>query len=150
MTALRYTCLVLCLCAAACGADTAGCATPSELAGPAPAHATTADVQAILAQDCALGGCHLRAPGAGGLVLDVTSTAWLAATVGVPAVQNPTMDLVTPGDPDRSWLALKISGELCGASCDPALGCGAQMPFGEPLRDADRAIIVAWIAAGAR
>jgi hypothetical protein len=85
-----------------------------------------------LAHDCALGGCHLRAPGAGGLVLDVTSTAWLAATVGVPALQAPMMDLVAPGDPDRSWLALKISGELCGVSCDS----GARLRRADAVRRA--------------
>lgn len=150
MIALRRACLALGLHAASCGVDTAACRAPRELAGPPPAQATTADVQAILAHDCALGGCHLRAPGAGGLVLAVSSTAWRAATVGIAAQQNPAMALVTPGDPDHSWLAVKISGEFCGMACDPALGCGARMPFGTPLPESDRATIVAWIEAGAR
>jgi len=149
MTAQRGAFLVLGLHAASCGVDTARCPAPSELSSTV-APATTADVQAILVRDCALGGCHLRAPGAGGLVLDVTSTAWRDAVVGVAAQQNPAMALVAPGDPDHSWLAVKISGELCGMACDPALGCGAQMPFGSPLSEGDRATIVAWIAAGAR
>jgi len=64
--------------------------------------------------------------------------------------QNPAMALVTPGDPDDSWLVVKITGAFCGAACDPALGCGARMPFGAALSDLDRATIVAWIEAGAR
>jgi len=149
MIAMRCACLVLGLHAASCGVDTARCPAPSELV-TVVAPATTAAVQAILARDCALGGCHLRAPGAGDLVLDVSSTAWRGALLGVAAQQNPAMALVTPGDPDHSWLAVKISGEFCGMACDLALGCGAQMPFGSPLSEADRATIVAWIAAGAR
>jgi len=150
MIGLRRACFALGVWAAGCGADTARCASPRELAGPAPAHATAADVQVILARDCALGGCHLRAPGAGDLVLDVSSTAWLRAVVGVAARERPALQLVSPGEPDRSWLAVKLFGVFCEASCDAALGCGAPMPFGTPLSDADRALIVAWIAAGAR
>jgi len=134
---------------AACGTDIApSCPVPDFAAG-APAQARASDVQQIFAHSCALGGCHLHDPGAGGLVLDVSSTAWMGAIVGVRAHENPAMDLVSAGDPDRSWLVRKVFGDTCGASCDPALGCGAQMPFGAPLADADRATIAAWIAAGA-
>jgi len=148
VTALRHACLALALCASACGADTSACG--SSLPIGAPAHATAGDVKPILARSCALGGCHLRAPGAGDLVLDVSSAAWRTAIVGVQARENPAMDLVAPGEPDRSWLVAKISGTFCGASCDRALGCGAAMPSGEPLSDSERATIVAWIADGAR
>ncbi|MBC7977653.1 MAG: hypothetical protein H7138_21970, partial [Myxococcales bacterium] len=53
------------------------------------------------------------------------------------------------GQPARSWLVAKLDGAFCGATCDPALGCGTEMPPGEPLSDAERAIIVAWIQDGA-
>jgi hypothetical protein len=128
----------------ACSTDGANCGPAPDYTN-VPAHATAADVQPILAENCAVGGCHLN--GAGGLVLDVASASWVNAVVGVPAQENPSIDLVTAGDPDQSWLVDKIFGRLCG--CDPRLGCGAQMPFGTELSDTDRGTIVAWIEAGA-
>jgi hypothetical protein len=134
---------------AACGNDVASCPT-TDFAAQAPAQATVADVTAIVEEHCALGGCHLHAPGAGGLVLDVSSPSWPDLVIGVPAQENPAMDLVTAGDPDQSWLVHKVFGEFCGATCDPILGCGAAMPFGAALSDADRATIARWIELGAR
>lgn len=139
--------MALAVSAVACGTSDDRCAIDEEFtANPG---ATAADVQPILAHNCAVGGCHLNAPGAGGLVLDVSSPTWPNALVGVPAHENPAMDLVAAGDPDRSWLVRKISGSFCGVSCDPALGCGAEMPFGTPLSDADRGTIDAWVMGGA-
>jgi hypothetical protein len=112
--------------------------------------ATADDVTPILEKSCALGGCHLRAPGAGGLVLDRSTAAWRTAVVNVPAQQNPAMALVAPGDPDRSWLVVKIFGAFCNASCDRTLGCGASMPPGQPLSDTERATIMTWIRDGAQ
>jgi hypothetical protein len=137
------------LVAAACGNDLATeCAAPfGAVAGAAAA--TAADVAPILARSCALGGCHLVAPGAGGLVLDVAAGTWPGAVVGVPSQQSPELALVAPGAPEDSWLARKLYGAFCAASCDPALGCGGPMPVGRALPEAERAIIVAWIAGGA-
>jgi hypothetical protein len=112
--------------------------------------ASAGDVQPILARSCALGGCHLRAPGAGELVLEVSSGAWVTAVVGVRAREAPSMQLVAAGHPEQSWLVAKISGSFCGVTCDRTLGCGAPMPSGEPLTDVEKGIIVAWIADGAR
>ncbi|HUJ61821.1 MAG TPA: hypothetical protein VLX92_25125 [Kofleriaceae bacterium] len=139
---MRTAALALAL--AACGTepDTSGCALVPD---PSGASARAADVEPILAASCALGGCHLHAPGAGGLVLD---DGWVAAVVGVRA-QESSMMLVTPGDPDDSWLVHKIYGTFCPGSCDGGVGCGAEMPFGGALSDPERATIVAWIAAGA-
>jgi len=142
--AVGLACVAL---AVGCGVDTAVC--PSAVAVDPGVRATARDVQPILARSCALGGCHLRAPGAGGLVFELTSAAWTAAVVGVRAQANPAMALVAPGHPERSWLVAKLDGAFCGATCDPVVGCGAAMPFGEPLPEADRAMIVAWIRDGA-
>jgi hypothetical protein len=134
----------------ACGTSDTDCsATSDDFAANASAPATASDVQPILAQNCALGGCHLSGPGAGGLVLDVSAATWPNALVGVAARESPSMNLVTAGDPDRSWLVHKIFGSFCGATCDRALGCGAEMPFGAALSDANRSTIVAWVIAGA-
>lgn len=143
----RLACFLLGL-GLGCGADTSVCAP---MAPVAPAvHATAGDVQSILARSCAVGGCHLRAPGAGGLVLDPISPAWASAVVGVRAQANPAVELVAAGAPERSWLIAKLDGSFCGATCDPDVGCGAEMPPGEPLSTAERARIVAWIRDGAR
>lgn len=138
--------LAIMLALAGCGNDTAECA-PSIAIAPA-LHATAADVAPILARSCAVGGCHLRAPGAGGLVLDASS--WRAALVGVPSQANPSMMLVAAGAPARSWLVAKLDGAFCGAACNARGGCGGEMPPGEPLADDERALLIAWIREGAR
>lgn len=134
--------LALVLALAGCGIDTAECPTVQL---DETVHASAADVAPIIARACAVGGCHLRAPGAGELVLDA---GWRAALVGVPAQQHPAMALVAPGSPEQSWLVAKLEGGFCGMTC--AQGCGAAMPPGEPLPAAERAIIAAWIRDGAR
>lgn len=121
------------------------CGAPVEVEANATATATADDVQPILSRSCALGGCHLNAPGAGSLVLDAR---WKAAMVGVPSKQNPATPLVAPGDPARSWLVAKLRRPFCGASCTQ--GCGGPMPPGEPVSPAELATIVGWIASGAR
>ena len=135
--------ILLTLALAACAAnDATTCA-----ALPAPATTATADdVKAILAGNCALGGCHLSAPGAGRLVLDVSSPRWMDTVVNVRAKEVPALALVAPGDPDQSWLVHKVFGDFCGTACT---GCGGPMPPGGSLSDADRQAIVAWIADGA-
>jgi hypothetical protein len=147
MTTMPVACLALALGVLGCAADAETCAPPVEL--PPAVRATAEDVTAIFERSCALGGCHLSGPGAGGLVLGRSAAAWRAALVGVPSRQRPAMALVAPGDPDRSWLVAKLLGDLCGAGCDREAGCGGPMPPGAPLSAPERATIVAWIADGA-
>lgn len=142
----RGIAVVLACAGLGCGTDTATC--PPSLAAEATLHATAAEVESILARSCAVGGCHLRAPGAGGLVL--APSAWTTAVVGVPSRANPAMRLVEPGAPARSWLVAKLDGAFCGATCEAGGGCGGEMPPGEPLADAERALVIAWIRDGAR
>jgi hypothetical protein len=146
---MRRACLALSLCAG-CGADSAVDTGACGSLAPVAKTASAADVEMILARSCALGSCHLRAPGAGGLVFDLSSGAWVTAVVGVTAGEAPTMQLVAAGKPEQSWLVAKIFGSFCGVTCDRTRGCGAAMPPGEQLPDAERAIIVAWIRDGAR
>jgi hypothetical protein len=137
---------VIALALAACGTDTGSeCAAPQ--IDVAAQLATADDVRPIVARACAIGGCHLSAPGAGGLVLDMTSPAWITALVDVPARQSPSLALIVPGDPAQSWLVRKLDGEFCPAQCPG--GCGGRMPVGEPLTAAERATIIAWIESGA-
>lgn len=148
--------MAIALAAAACGStDTssssveATCPVEPDVSATAPPHASRADVEIILGQSCAVGGCHASAPGAGGLVLSMASAAWVDGVVAVPSRENPSMSLVNAGAPEESWLVHKVAGAPCGYTCDPKRGCGAQMPPGGGLSTTERATIVAWIKSGA-
>lgn len=67
--------------------------------------------------------------------------AW-ASIVNQPSHEQPALARVKPGDPDHSYLYLKIVG-------DPSIS-GARMPFGGPFLTADQIkLIHDWILAGA-
>lgn len=149
MTTFRFTLLGVALALGGCGARDASCGPGTALTASEPETASRADVQEILGRSCAIGGCHASAPGAGGLALPPADAAWIDSVVGVKSQENPSMDLVAPGDPERSWLVYKIAGDLCGFTCDPKLGCGGQMPFGQQLSEQERGVILAWIRHGA-
>jgi hypothetical protein len=129
---------------AAVNALLAGCpATPTPTETPV---ATLDVIQAtIFSSRCAIPTCHDATIASGGLVLTDAATSY-AALVGV----DPTVDAarlagmkrVDPGHPDNSFLLSKLAG--------PPPGQGSRMPLiGEPLRDAEVALIRTWIAAGA-
>ena len=149
MTTLRFAMLRVVLALGGCTTADGSCGPGTALTAPEPETASRADVQAILGRSCAVGGCHASAPGAGGLALPQANAAWVDSVVAVTSRENPSMDLVTPGDPERSWLVYKISGDLCRFTCDTKLGCGGQMPFGQRLDEQERGVIVAWIRRGA-
>jgi hypothetical protein len=149
VTILRFALLGTALVLAGCGEAGATCGPGAALSVREPDTASRADVQAILGRSCAVGGCHASAPGAGGLALPQADAAWVDRVVGVRSRQNPSMDLVTPGDPETSWLVHKIAGDLCRFTCDMKIGCGGQMPFGQKLSEQERGLILAWIRDGA-
>ena len=64
------------------------------------------------------------------------------ASVGLPA-----MNLITPGEPDNSYLYLKVS--LTNADIAARGGSGATMPSGGMFMPDQLALIEEWIAAGA-
>lgn len=128
---------------AAVNAALGGCpapATPTET----PA-ATLAEIQAaIFSPRCAIPTCHDGTTAAGALVLETGAShdalVGIAPTVEAAALAG--MLRVDPGHPDNSFLLTKLTG--------PALGQGSRMPLtGDPLGDADMALIRAWILAGA-
>lgn len=84
--------------------------------------------------------CHIGASAPEGLQLDAAHSYNLL--VGVPSAEEPNLLRVKPGDPDHSYMVLKIEG---------AAGIeGAQMPFGEtPLPQATIDAIRQWITNGA-
>lgn len=104
-----------------------------------------AEVQSVFDASCVSSACHNDGTRAGGLTLAAGSS--YDALVGVaPANPNARDDgllLVTPSEPDQSFLLNKLTGEL-------APGDGALMPLtGAALPDSDIALVREWIAAGA-
>lgn len=98
-------------------------------------------VQPVFSNRCV--GCHVGADAPDGLELTVGDA--YAHTVGVAAVQLPTMDLISPADPDDSYLVHKIQGTHVGVG-----GAANRMPLGAaPLRDQVIDLIRRWVAEGA-
>jgi Bacterial Ig-like domain len=85
--------------------------------------------------------CHSGAAAPQGLQLDAAHS--YALLVGVSSAEQPALDRVSAGDPDHSYLILKLEG---------AAGIvGAQMPFGGPyLPQATIDVIRQWISDGAQ
>jgi len=77
--------------------------------------------------------------------------------VGVLSNENPSMNEVTAGDPDTSFLMHKLDGDeclymsACASSKTQYTDCGQQMPYSSPpLDEATRDTIRRWIAQGAK
>lgn len=86
--------------------------------------------------------CHLTGKEAGEIAL-YPQVAW-SNLVNIPSVECDLMR-VKPGDPDKSYLMLKLDGRHLDAG-----GSGSRMPFnGAPLSEEVRTQIRAWIRAGA-
>jgi hypothetical protein len=84
--------------------------------------------------------CHIGASAPEGLQLDAAHSYNLL--VGVPSVEEPNLLRVDPGNPDQSYMVLKIEGA-------PGIE-GGQMPLGEtPLPQATIDAIRQWISNGA-
>jgi hypothetical protein len=124
----------------------AGCGTVKSPTEPAP---TPGGVQAftftqiqttIFTPVCAKAGCHAAGSAPSGLELEAGQS--YGNLVGRPANENGSLDRVSPGNPDRSYIILKLRG-------DPAI-TGERMPLGGPyLSTAQIEGIAAWIRAGA-
>ncbi len=125
----------------------AGCGTvksPTEpLSEPGTGTALTfSQIQAqIFTPTCAKAGCHAAASASDGLVLEAGQA--YGNLVGRPSTQRSNLDRVEPGDPERSYLILKLRG-------DPSI-TGLRMPQDGPPYLTSEQIdgIAAWIRAGA-
>lgn len=159
------------------GADGGTCTPGSTPAYTSCADLTTPvsfakDVQPTFNMSCGLstpGTCHaLQQPG--------NTTPWLIylgsspnpssvdagqvldGIVGKPAQEDPSMNVVTAGDPDHSYLMHKLDydqcqfSEPCNATKNPIfLNCGLGMPYQSGILDQDtRDNIRRWIAQGAK
>jgi hypothetical protein len=100
------------------------------------------DVQYLFARSCTTAGCHGGPEYQTGLDLS-TEVAW-SQIVGVPSVQLPSMNLITPNDPANSYLLLKGSGGHSDAG-----GSGNNMPPGLGMIQSEQDVISGWIEQGA-
>jgi hypothetical protein len=119
-----------------------GCehAPPLEV-GDAP---TFTDIQAtIFNTSCAFSQCHAGSnPPPPPQGLNLSAGQAYANLVGVPSQEQPSLNRIEPGDPDNSYLYLKITG-------DPSIS-GQRMPLtGGPLSDAQIQLVRDWILDGA-
>lgn len=117
-----------------------------------------ADLMPLFAQSCGFSSCHGNAGGgSSGVFLgakDGTTDPGVVrqSLVGVAAPQLPSMPLVTPGDPSKSYLMRKLDGDQCvfDAQCTDK-SCGQAMPrTGEVLPVSERDKVRRWIAQGAK
>ena len=123
----------------------AGCAGddstvgPDESDGAGARTATLAQVGEVFAVGCAISGCHSGGQPAADLSL---AGDFAARIVGVASNQRPDLNLIEPGNPNDSYLLLKMRGD------DEIVL--QQMPPGGALSAEQVEIIRAWIAAGAQ
>lgn len=92
-------------------------------------------IQAIFNQNCAVSLCHNG-------IQEPTLLANVAYNSIVNISSSQGLDYIEPGDPDQSYLYLKITGD--------SRIVGSRMPQGQPpLSNSDIAAIRAWIENGA-
>lgn len=92
-------------------------------------------------------GCVACHPGVNSS-LDLTPELSYEQLVGVPALEDPTLYRVVAGDPERSFLYLKIGGAPPVADI-PAIGV-RMPPFAPPIDAADMDVVRRWILQGAK
>jgi len=108
------------------------------LADSAPV-SLASDLAPIMTQRCVM--CHIAGAAQGGL--DLYTNLW-SSIVNVKSTQS-ALNLVEPGDPDKSYFYLKLTGAQLSAG-----GSGEQMPFQAGQLDAGQLeLIRSWIAQGA-
>ena len=101
--------------------------------------ASLAQVSEVFAVSCVTSGCHSGGEPAAGLSLEGD---FADNIIGVDSGQRPDLKLVDPGNPDKSYLLIKVRGD------DEIIS--QRMPPGNPLPAEQVEIIRAWIASGAK
>ena len=113
------------------------------------------DVLPIFAQSCSFSACHGSPSGDDngiflGLKGSANASTVRAALVAKSSTHMPSMKLVTPGQPETSFLVHKLEGDFCALDACADGKCGERMPRGwDALDPAALATIRAWIAQGA-
>lgn len=120
----------------------------SDAAAPMPA-----EMQALFDAHCG-GYCHSGGTQEAGALI-VARESSRAIDLTVASRQVPRLRVIAPGDPENSYLMHKIDGTMSSlAECRAdAMRCGVAMPWHDStmptLSSNDRALVRAWIAAGA-
>jgi hypothetical protein len=112
---------------------------------------TLTDIHArIVERGCALSAsCHTGVRPKEGL--DLTTPEGMLEFVGKRSAQQPSLSVIEPGEPDRSYLIHKLRGEdIAASSSTGAAATRMPPPPTDPLCEAKIRILEAWIAAGAR
>lgn len=111
-------------------------------------------IQTIYNRSCAsFSSCHNSTGMRGDL--DLSEGNSYADSVRVESIQATGMNIIEPGDPERSFLVHKIQNTMSSlpvCAMGRPLMCGTRMPMvgGAPLSDEEIAVFRAWIAQGAR
>ena len=96
-----------------------------------------ARVADLLENRCARAGCHAGPVAQQGM--DLSAGRYYRSLVGVPSEERPDLQRVHPGQPDASYMMMKLTGA-------PGI-VGAQMPLiGDKLTDEEIGLIAGWIA----
>ncbi len=102
------------------------------------------DVQPIFTSNCTFSGCHAGSSPAQGMNLGAGQA--FSSVVNVAARELPSMNRVTPSQPDNSYLVHKVQDTHIDVG-----GNGSRMPLGRsPLSQSDIELIREWIQAGAQ
>ena len=121
----------------------AGCGGDDSTVGPDGegelTEATLAQVSEVFAVSCTLSGCHSGGEPAADMSLEGD---FAARIIGVASGQRPDLKLVDPGNPDDSYLLIKVRGD------DEIVS--QRMPPDKTLPAEQVEIIRAWIASGAK
>jgi hypothetical protein len=158
----------------ACAAMATGCGDDGSSGGTAGSGGsgtpTYEEVSAILIGDapmkvgsCGAMTCHGGTGSASAKLTFKASDDFTAAIVNVPACENPDLNIVEPGDPEKSWLWIKLNAEIKDTNTGKIVydgtpsdcvtsGFGTRMPGINPydkLSQAKLDTIEAWIKGGA-
>ena len=136
---MQYMLLIAALLWAGCGGDDSTVGPDGSDGEGQLTEATLAQVSEVFAVSCTISGCHSGGDPAGDLSLEGD---FAGRIVGVDSGQRPDFKLVDPGNPDKSYLLIKVRGD------DEMVS--QQMPPGNPLPAEQVEIIRAWIASGAK
>jgi hypothetical protein len=91
------------------GDDGGGGPKPCESQVPGDPVSFANNIQPIYGRSCALAGCHI--PPVLNAGLDMSPAVAYANTVNVKSTQRLNLDRIEPGNPDRSYLLSKITGQ---------------------------------------
>lgn len=149
-TVLATASLAFAVVAVACGTDASSPAgSPAADGGASVVSDDFVQSKVVEPLEAECGSCHSSARAEKGLILSgLTPERLRERVVDVRAIQADSLVLVSPGNPAKSYLYLKIKGDLTNVAC--LTGCGSKMPLGKDYGAERLADLEKWIAEGAK